>query len=176
MNNAIINLEQEKLRIESSVTELHLIIQDHLNKLRLCQNQEAALELRLSVIECQITDIKCRTNEYKQLINSGKFDIMLVINKDLAILEPEIIHQIVKIRYGLDRYPFYDRNGLITDMKEEDYIKFVIKQLQHTSCRYCKSVFHIINACPILATKQCKLCREFGHDALHCKKLELLRK
>lgn len=53
-------------------------------------------------------------------------------------------------------------------MDEADYKGYHIYELTKLQCKYCHSISHEKEGCPILLAKKCMACGKHGHDQTHC--------
>ncbi len=172
LQRALTGAKQEKERLKVPISDVKQRIAVLSEELKQYQLRDYKLLHDIEDIEYQLAEVQYEQQAQQRAISGLKFDIMLVTDLDLPTMPMTLIQLVVKKRYGVDRYVFYDnmsetpREFPLDDRKYRDAI---IRQLSHYSCKFCHSVYHVIKDCPTLAKKKCTACGQQGHDMYHCK-------
>ncbi len=156
MQESVIRLESQQINQRLSETNDRILaIQEQIRKLQI---ESLFLLSQKETLEKQLQgELK-----YDELQRQKNWDISeRSIN---TVTEPELEYLPISIL----RQSFYYRNGSALEPAESLTRQELINKLRRTVCRYCRSIFHEINKCPVLAEKFCLRCLNKGHTIWHC--------
>jgi hypothetical protein len=159
-----LEVQREKIPIENYIKSLE-------KQLALLNKQEYIFDKQLDEVEYQIS------NQHKEIWwQSNQFDLRQVTISHLPSLPTSVLDQIVKMKYNVDKLVFHSSMGTelgrhVLVLSQKEYEQAVINRItSHESCRYCRSIFHMISVCPEIQKKVCTMCGENGHSKFHCTK------
>lgn len=121
----------------------------------------------------QLRELQFQESELKFQLSYKPKDLPKMKTDDLKYLPLEVIDQLVKLKYDVDKLTFYRRgDGCSYEMTltPQEYKRAVITRLTTESCRYCHSLFHLIDVCTKRKEQVCEVCEEVGHNKYHCTK------
>jgi len=124
-------------------------------------------------LQDQLRELQFKESELKFHLSYKPKDLSKMRTDDLKYLPLEVIDQLVKLKYEVNKLTFYSRGDGCSyelTLTPQEYKRAVITRLTTESCRYCHSLFHLIDVCTKRKEQVCEVCKEVGHNKYHCTK------